>query len=146
MRVKIILVLTLLVLGQIACDSKKKPTDLNLHIVVKGRVVDTSGRPVPSAKVQARLGLDLDGAIVETDSDGRFVAEAASDFWFKGCPSINARAEDFAEEYIYFDCWDRGERQFERTVILKPESERSESKGPFSWDTPHNNSFNRTRN
>jgi hypothetical protein len=83
MRVKIIPVLTLLVFGQIACNANKKPTDLNLHVVVKGRVVDTAGRPVPGAKVQARLGLDLDGAVVETDSDGRFVAEAASDSWFK---------------------------------------------------------------
>jgi hypothetical protein len=122
MRVKIILAVTLLVLGQIACSYNKKPTDLNLHIVVRGRVVDSADRPVPGAKVQARLGLDLDGTIVETGSDGRFVAEAASDFWFKGCPSINAQAKDFAEEYIYFDCWDRGERQFERTVKLKPEN------------------------
>ena len=125
MKVKIILILILSVAGQIACNENKKPADLNLHIVVKGRVIDTSGRPVPGAKVQARLGLDLDGAVVETDSDGRFVAEADSNFWFKGCPSVNARAENFAEEYIYFDCWDKGERRFEQTVILKPKDERS---------------------
>lgn len=40
-----------------------------------------------------------------------------SKFWFKGCPSINARAEIFAEEYVYFDGGDKGERQCERTVV-----------------------------
>ena len=127
MRIKIILVLTFVVFGHIACNASKKPTDLKLHIVVKGHVIDTAGRPVSGAKVQARLGLDLDGVAVETNSEGRFGTEAASEFWFKGCPSIKVQAESFAEKYVYFECWDKGERQFERTVILKPKVERSES-------------------
>lgn len=130
MKQRIILVVTLAILGQFACTLSKKPLDLNLHIVVRGRVVDADGRPVPGARIQARLGLDSDGPTVETDAYGLFVAEAVSDIWFKGCPSINARAEGFAEEYVYFDCWDRGERQFERTVILKPKAQKSEIKGP----------------
>lgn len=95
-------------------------TEKLIRIIVKGQIIDNLGRPVASANVQPRLGLDLDGAVVETDRNSRFIAEANSPFWSKGCPSVVARAEGYAEEYVYFDCWDKGERQFEQTIVLKP--------------------------
>ncbi|HLF84588.1 MAG TPA: carboxypeptidase-like regulatory domain-containing protein [Blastocatellia bacterium] len=103
------------------------PYSLDLRIVVKGHVVDNAGRPVPGAKVQARLGLDLEGTAVETALDGGFVADASSDFWYKGSPSINAAAKGYAEKYTYFDRWEQGERQFEQTIVLDPSDEKDGS-------------------
>jgi hypothetical protein len=109
-----------------SCQScRRTPYSLDLRIVVKGHVVDNAGRPVPSAKVQARLGLDLEGAAVETALDGSFVADASSDFWYKGGPSINAAAKGYSEKYIYFDRWERGERHFEQTIVLDPSDEKA---------------------
>src|SRR4051812_44475715 len=61
-----------------------------IKIIVTGRVIDNAGRPMRGARVQASLGLDLDGAPVETDADGRFRAEAASPYWGKGVPNFSA--------------------------------------------------------
>jgi hypothetical protein len=113
----LVIAMPLLSLG---CAGNRNPHDMARHIIVKGRVVDESGRPVPQVKVQARLGLDLDGTAVFTGPDGSFVAGATSGLWSKGCPSLNASAPEFAEEWVYFECWDAGERRFERTVVLKP--------------------------
>lgn len=93
-----------------------------IKIVVIGRVVDNVGRPMRGVRVQASLGLDLEGAAVETDNDGRFRAEAASPYWGKGVPNFSVRAAGYGEELFYPDRkdWNSGERQFEQTIILKP--------------------------
>jgi len=124
------LVLIVAVLWHSGCSHRQKPHDLRLRVVVKGQVVDTSGRPIPGAKVQARLGLELDGPAVEAGANGGFVAEASSAFWFKGCPSVDVSAPGHEEQYTYFDCWDQGERRFERTIVLKPSSGGAEGKTP----------------
>jgi hypothetical protein len=101
---------------------KTEPEQI-IRIVVKGQVVDPAGRPIAGAKVQSGLGLDLEGAMIETDSEGRFTAEADSRHWFKVCrPSVRAQAAGYAEEWVFFDCqgWDKGERRFEQTLVLKP--------------------------
>ena len=135
MRITILLSLILVVFGQIACNANKKPTSLNLHMVVKGLIIDILDGPVVGAKVQAWLGLDVDGAAVETDSDGHFIAEVGAEtapgVHFKGCPGMKVEATKFDEAYVNFDCWDRGEREFERTIILKPKTEKSEIKAPL---------------
>ena len=119
MRRVIVVALTwVLALSCLSC--RKPPHSLYLRIVVKGRVVDGTGRPVSGAKVQARLGLDLDGPAVETALDGTFAAVASSDFWHKGGPSVNASAEGYSEKYVYLDRWEQGERQFEQSIVLDP--------------------------
>jgi hypothetical protein len=104
--------------------------DQLIKIVVTGRVVDNVGRPIQGAKVHASLGLDLEGTMVETDAAGRFVAESSSPFWFKEkCrPSVQAYAENYTWEWVHFDCsdWDKGERQFEQTIVLKPKAVNTE--------------------
>lgn len=113
-------------------EQKENKNDEQLiRIVVKGQVIDTSGRPVKGAKVLASLGLDLEGETVESDSSGQFVAQADSQIWFKICrPSVKARADGYAEEWIFFDCrgWDKGERQFQQIIVLKPKIENTENK------------------
>jgi hypothetical protein len=107
---------------------KTEPEQI-IRIVVKGQVIDNAGRPISGAKVQASLGLDLDGAMIETDSAGRFTAEAASTHWFKVCrPSVRAQAAGYSQEWIFFDCqdWDKGARQLEQTIVLKPKVVNSE--------------------
>lgn len=98
--------------------------DQLIKIVVTGRVVDSVGRPIQGAIVHASLGLDLEGVMVKTDADGRFVAESSSPFWFKErCnPRVQAYAENYTWEWVRFDCsdWDKGERRFEQTIVLKP--------------------------
>jgi hypothetical protein len=98
--------------------------DQLIKIVVTGRVVDNVGRPIQGAKVHASLGLDLEGAMVITDAAGRFRAESSSDIWFKErCnPRVQAYAENYSWEWVHFDCsdWDKGERHFEQTIVLKP--------------------------
>jgi hypothetical protein len=101
-------------------SADEQPLDLHLRIIVSGRVVDVAGRPLSWAKVQARLGLDLDGPPVMTNANGEFVAAAQSDSLSKGCPSLSVSATGYAEQWIYFDCWDKGARQFERTIVLSP--------------------------
>jgi hypothetical protein len=109
------------------CDSfspqnlKTEPKHI-IRIVVTGRVIDNTGRPIRGAKVHASLGLDLEGAMVETDAAGFFKAEASSEFWFKVCrPNVQAYAENFGQKFIFFDCsdWDEGERRFEQTIVLE---------------------------
>lgn len=112
------------------CFEQKENKDDSplIAIVVKGQVVDTSGRPVKGAKVQASLGLDLEGPMGETDSAGHFVVQAGSQIWFKVCrPSVTVRAHGYANERIDFDCqgWDKGERQFQQTIVLKPQIENT---------------------
>jgi hypothetical protein len=75
-----IIIVLAIVLTWPCLSCRRTPYSLDLRIVVKGHVVDTAGRPVSRARVQARLGLDLDGTAVETAADGGFVADASSDF------------------------------------------------------------------
>lgn len=110
--------------GGSAAPNETKRDDQRIKIVVTGRVVDSAGRPIRGAKVQASLGLDLEGALVETEAAGRFQVEAHSGFWFKEeChPNVRAYAAGYAEEWVHFDCsdWNEGERWFEQTIVLKP--------------------------
>lgn len=92
-----------------------------IKIIVTGQVVDAQNRPVPNVTVMASLGMERDGKIVKTDASGSFIADAGSNFWTKGNPRVEARAEGFAEKVVYFDRWDTGTRQFEQTLILEPE-------------------------
>ena len=112
-------------------QKENKKDDRRIRIVVRGQVTDNSGQPVKGAIVQASLGLDLEGARVETDSNGQFVAEADSQNWFKICrPSVRAQANGYIEEWVHFDCqgWDKGERQFRQNIVLKPISENTVNK------------------
>jgi hypothetical protein len=45
-----------------------------------------------------------------------------------GRPNVRARADGYAEEWINFDCWDKGERRFQQTIVLKPQIENTENK------------------
>ena len=78
---------TATLLLSLACAVNRKSKDVSRHSIVRGRVVDASGRPVAQAKVQARLGLELDGPKVLTGPDGSFVAEATSGFRSKVVPA-----------------------------------------------------------
>lgn len=104
-----------LIMGFSGCANNK---DLQLHIVVKGHVLDSSGEPISNARVQASLGLDLDGDPVFTKDDGSYIVEARSAFWYKGHPNIRASSKGYSEEWLYFDRWDQGQRRFERTITL----------------------------
>jgi hypothetical protein len=109
--------------GTPAVRNDNGKNDELIKIVVTGRVVDNTGRPIQGAKVHASLGLDLEGAMVVTDAAGRFVAESSSPYWFKVCrPSVRAYAKNYTWEWVHFDCsdWDKGERHFEQTIVLKP--------------------------
>ena len=112
--------------GTPAAQNDYGKNDQLIKIVVTGRVVDNVGRPIQGAIVHASLGLDLEGAMVKTDAAGRFVAESSSPFWFKEkCnPRVQVYAENYSWEWVRFDCsdWDKGERHFEQTVILQPQS------------------------
>lgn len=119
-----VLIAALIVMSLSWLSCRQRPYSLDLRIVVKGCVVDSAGKPVPGAKVQARLGLDLDGPAVETALDGTFAVVAASDFWYKGGPSISAAAKGYSEKYVYFDRWEQGERHFEQAIVLDPSSDK----------------------
>jgi hypothetical protein len=112
--------------GTPAAQNDTRKNDQLIKIVVTGRVVDNVGRPIQGAIVHASLGLDLEGAMVKTDAAGRFVAESSSTVWFKDrCnPRVQAYAENYTHEWVRFDCsdWEKGERHFEQTVILQPQS------------------------
>lgn len=107
-----------------AAQNDNRKNDRLIKIVVTGQVIDNVGRPIQGAIVHASLGLDLEGAMAVTDAAGRFVAESSSLFWFKDrCnPGVQAYAKNYTWEWVRFDCsdWDKGERQFEQTIVLKP--------------------------
>ena len=118
LRMKNVLISSLIMLCTISCA---RDQDLNLKIIVAGRVVDAKGSPIAGAWVRASLGLDLDGPVVFTGDDGTFVAQATSDYWFKGRASIEVRAAGYEDSWTYFDRWDSGQRRFEKTIILHKE-------------------------
>ncbi len=111
--VSIGLVLFVALTLQFLVQRPKKP-----ELVVRGRVTDGQGQPLARVRIQARLGLDLEGPSVFSDNQGQFLATAKARDWFKSSPSLSAQAAGFREKVVYFDRWYRGRQEFTRDVVL----------------------------
>lgn len=91
-----------------------------LTFSVKGQVMDSEGKPVPSATVVASLGLDNDGSPSITSPGGQFEVKATSGRWYKGPPLISVTKEGFCMHVVHFKPWKFGDRNAEVKVYLKP--------------------------
>jgi hypothetical protein len=103
-RIIVSVVIAIVVAGSLTVVVMKK-WELLPYVVIYGKVVDETGKPIENAKVVARFGITYGAPISATGPKGRFIARVFAFRWEnsgKGPPSVTITKEGYREYWGYF--------------------------------------------